>query len=410
MTRRTVFIGLAVFSLFWLIGFIRWLPYLASNVFSDDALEYSKIAIHLLRDGFYSLDGIEPFFGREPGMSLFLVGLYAIGGIENSFALFITQGILFFLASWFFCVQVCQTFGKRIGTLCFFLLLTHVSIFHSIFSGYRECLALVVLLCFAGLLLYGARTPRLTTSIVAGILLGFAILIYFSFFFFPILLFAVLLFQRASWKMILPLTIVPFLVVSPWLIRNATYGEKAAELAKLRMTFVWHVRGEQAEKVQGLEPFRCLWSEYISRDWSQRSDACSFNGVKNKQWPDGNLRGDEATIAAIGQQKIAQHPFSYLWFSLVDIIELHLPYVGGGWSTLYHAAAAAASVVLFAGILFGVGILVDKNFWPFLSLAAYNTLIFIFTDATPRYLIPVIFCYVLMSAYGYHRLLLRRKA
>ena len=48
------------------------------------------------------------------------------------------------------------------------------------------------------------------------------------------------------------------------------------------------------------------------------------------QWPDPIDTSNDAAIAQVGKKKILLHPVSYAWQSLVNVIEVHLPYVGGG--------------------------------------------------------------------------------
>lgn len=406
MTQRSFHIGIVLFISLWLVGFIRWMPSF-SGLFTSDAEHYSQAAIHLLAQGLYSIDGTTPFFAREPGMSIFLAGIYALFGNENGLALVILQGILFFFASLFFSHEVSKTFSSRIGTFCFFLLLTHISVLHTIFSAYRECLALILFLTSFAFLLRLERQRSFSDAFFAGALLGGGILTYISFLFFPLLLPIVLRVCSVAWRHIVIVFIVTYAVASPWIIRNATYGERAYAESQVRMTYVWHVRGVQAEKVMGLEPLRCLYAEYISRDWAGLSDACSFNSVKNRLIAETNVTDHAAEITKEGQQKILRHPVSYLWFSLVDTLELHMPFVGGGWSGEYNLLAMISSIFLYIGCLMGLPALRDRRMLLFLSLALYNTAFFALTDATPRYLLPVLFCYALLGAIGYDRSLAR---
>ncbi len=405
MSRRTLLIATAVYALFWVIVFASWFGIPFAETFASDASGYSKAAIHLLQSGFYSIDGVQPYFLREPGMSLFLVPVFAAFGPENAYALFFIQGILYWLACLLFAHQLLPIAGKRVTEICFVLLLTHISVFHTIFSAYRECFTLVVLLCFASVMLAYMRRPTTWKALAAGVLLGFATLTYYSFLFFPLFLAVVLWLQKVRLRDALLMLIVPAVVVSPWILRNASYGPEASIQAQQRLTYALFVRAEQAEKVHGFEPFMCLWAEYISRDWTGRSDACSFNGVKNRKWPGGVALGNEEEIAEQSKARIFANFGSYLWFSVVDIIEQHLPFVGGGWSTAYNGFAALASLVLYVGFIAGARFAVDRRYLLFSALIAYNTLFFVLTDATPRYLLPILFCYTIFAALGYERVL-----
>lgn len=406
MTRRSLFIGIVLFVSLWLVGFLRWMPSLP-ELFTSDAEHYSQAAIHLLTQGFYSIDGTTPFFAREPGMSIFLAGIYAFFGTENGLSLVILQGILFFFATFFFSQEVSKTFSSRIGTFCFFLLLTHISVFHTIFSAYRECLALILFLTSFAFLFRLERRRSFTDAFFAGAFLGGGILTYISFLFFPLLLPFALRMRSVAWRSVAIVFFVTYAVASPWIIRNSLHGEQAYAESQVRMTYVWHVRGVQSEKLTGLEPLRCLYAEYISRDWTGLSDACSFNSVKNRLIAETNVTDHAATITHEGQQNIWGHPVSYLWFSFIDTLELHMPFVGGGWSTEYNLLALIGSVFLYIGCLMGLPALRDRRMFLFMSFALYNTAFFALTDATPRYLLPVLFCYALLAAIGYDRSLVR---
>jgi len=405
MTKRMLITGAVLFAALWMASLLRWMPPIAT-LFTNDALHYSAGAKNLLAWGMYSIDGQTPFFGREPGMSFFLAALYTIFGIENGMALFVVQGVLYFLASCLFSREIDKQFGSRTGTICFFLLLTSVSIFHTIFSAYRECLALLLFLVAFAMLLKIEQSSPWWIAFGAGVALGFGILTYISFLFFPIILLPILLRSGVRWRDIAIVLCSSALVVTPWFIRIVLNGDRARLESEVRMTYVWHVRGVQAEEISGLMPLRCLYAEYISRDWTGLPESCSFNAIKNRLIASGDVRSLD-TIAQEGKEKILRHPMSYAWFSLVDIIELHLPFVGGGWSTEYHLLAAISSIVLYLGFLAGSPRAFDRRLMLFLVFAFYNTLFFILTDATPRYLLPTLFCYAAIAAIGYDRLLTR---
>ena len=62
-------------------------------------------------------------------------------------------------------------------------------------------------------------------------------------------------------------------------------------------------------------------------------------------------------------------------------------------------------VLIYVGMLFSLASWKNRFVWPLLVLIAYNTAVFSLTDATPRYLLPVIFCYMALSGIGYAKLL-----
>ncbi len=63
--------------------------------------------------------------------------------------------------------------------------------------------------------------------------------------------------------------------------------------------------------------------------------------------------------------------------------------------------------MLYAGFFVGLRAFFRPENLLWATIIVYNTLVFILTDATPRYLVPVLFCYAVFSAIGYDRLLKR---
>jgi len=393
--------------LFSLLGFVIF-PYFIGIpwelVFDSDAISYSIGAKNLLLHGFYSLDGLHPFMDREPMMSFFLVPIYAVFGIENAIVFSLIQAMIFFFSAWFFCDRFSKVVGSRAAGISFLLLLSSGSVFHTIISAYRECLALTLLLIFSGVWLGEKR--GILTSALLGLILGLVILTYYSFVFFPAFLIGVWVFQKRSLKYLSILLAVCALTVSIWGFRNASYDGRFRIIDNRRAAVMWYVRGEQAERIHGLEALKCLYAEYISRNWDGLSSACSFNGLMHQRWPEGaDQETDYSGVAFAGQAKILAHPFSFLSFSIFEILELHFPFVGGGWSRMFNEYAALTQAVLAFGFLVGIFFIRDKRLTVFVVFILYNTAVFILTDATPRYLLPVFFCYAVIAGIGYDVLL-----
>ncbi len=407
MKRSWIFVGLPLYVLLTAIvfPFVIGVPW--EFFFASDAIGYSTGAKNLLSYGFYTFDGIHPYIDREPVMSFFLVPLYALTGIENGIAVAIVQAALIYFTSWFFCERFSYITSSRAAGITFLLILTSGSVLHTVFSAYRECLVMSLLLLFAGLWIQDMRTFRV--SVLMGLLLGLVILAYFSFVLLPIFLLVAWLLQKRPMKHFSAVLLVCIFTVSLWGLRNASYDGRFRIIENHRTAVMWHVRGEQAERVRGLEPFRCLWSEYISRDWNGRSSACSYNGLMHTKWPAGNVSTAEsnAITAKEGKAKIVQFFPSYLWFSVFEILELHFPFVGGGWSHAFNVYASLTQLMLAIGFLLGLIRIVDRKILILVVLIAYNTGVFIFTDATPRYMLPVFFCYAAIAGIGYDLMLKR---
>lgn len=406
MKRSWLLSGLVIYVLFAVVLFPFVIGIPVATIFGGDAADYSKGAINLLLHGFYSIDGITPFFDREPGMSFFLVPVYAVFSIESVVGLAFVQGLLIFLAAWFFCKEASRLTGERAAGICFLLLLTSGSLFHTVFSAYRECLALALLLVFSGLFLSYERDRQWWKPLLMGLVFGFLILTYYPFIFFPPALLFVWRVRKQPLRDATIVLVLCYLAVGVWALRNHAQTGTFAVIDDRRTVIMWYVRGEQAEHLRGIEPFMCLWAEYISRDWTGRSPQCSFNGLMHRRWPNGVESGvDYSELEKESKAKIKANLPSYLWFSAVDTIELHLPYLGGGWSHLYNIYASLSMLTLYIGLLFGLTSVVKREYVLWFLLIGYNTAVFILTDATPRYLMPVIFCYALFAGIGYDRLI-----
>lgn len=407
MTRRGFLFGTLSYLLLtcFIFPFLFGIP---STLFVSDDASYNSGAIHLLQQGFLSLDGIHAYMDREPGQSVLLAVTYAIFGVENVVGIYLVQGILLYISAFLFA----QSFGKhtslRVGAFTFFLLLTSGSVLHTVFVAVRECLALSLLLLFGAVYCRASQRLTLQSIIAMSVLMASTILTYYSFVYFPIALALLWLVERRPTQCILAFLVVTYVLVGLWAYRNFVALGDFSVIDGRRSNVAWFIRGEQAVNIHGVEPLRCLWAEYVSRDWSMVSPSCSFNAVMHRHWPNDFLpEVDYTEDGREGLLNIWKHPISYLWFSVIEIIELHFPYVGGGWSTRFHVYALLTQVFLGMGFLAGVRWLRHPIFHALLLFIAYNTLVFILTDATPRYMLPVFFCYTAIAAIGYDNLLHR---
>lgn len=369
---------------------------------SGDPFQYDALARSLATTGVFSLDGVTPFFEREPGYSVFLAAVYAVFGVGSYAAVFAFQGFLHLAASYVF-VRSTKPFLHGIGpALLFGFLLFSPPVFHALFALTRESLSLSLSMFLTAALFSLGRSPSHTKAALAGALLGTTILVNIPFLLFPVGLAALLLWWRISWKQVLLCMAVAGAVVAPWGIRNYAHREMLCLTGCYRAALQWYVRGEQAEHIGiGFEPAMCLWAEYVSRDWTARSDFCSFNAVWHGKWPAGFVGvPEDAQIMRDGQAKILANMPSYLWFSLFEVVELHLPYVNG-WGRTYNLSAILWTALVYLGCAFSVPFLRRKEYLLFAAFIGYVTLLFALTDAIPRYLVPILHCYAFLAVLGY---------
>jgi len=375
-------------------------------VFQHDAASYHEGAVNLAQSMFYSVDGVNPFFEREPGMSFFLSIVYSIFGIGSIFGIYFTQGVLFLIAVIVFMRELTRIVTPRAAYITAGLLLLFPATFHTILSPNRENFSLILFLFFCTSLLGFIRLPSLLRAIGTGLILGCLVLTYVPFLFLSIFLLPLLWLHKLPKVNMAVFAIIPICFALLWVGRNALQGEPHHLVGPVRPTMMWVARGEQAEKITGTMPFRCLWSEYISRNWEGVPNECSVMYFLHVYWPDDLPRGDEDALASAGQHQILRHLPGYLWFSVFEVLELHLPFVNG-WGRIYNIFAAAGTVILYVGCLCALPILFSRKLLVFLAFILYSTLVFSLTDATPRYLMVTIFAYAVIAGVGYDRLLAR---
>lgn len=398
--RRLILGAVVLFLAVWCALLPGRLAFPRETFFSHDPGDYSNAAVSLAAYGTYSVDGSTPFSHREPGYSAFLAVVYRAFGPENRLAIFASQGLLYLTALLVFARELRKATSTAPAAFCVLLLVLIPEIYHALFTAYREGYTLCLLLLLSAAVLRLCERPSWTLAALTGLGLGVLTLTYYSFLFLPLFLAPFLRATGLRGRHVAVLAAASYVALVPWAARNYFSDGHFRIISPFRTAVMWHVRGEQAERVKGLEPLRCLWSEYISRDWEGRSPACSFNGLMHAKWPDGKLLGDEDEIAREGRRKIALHPASYLWSSAFEVLELHLPYVNG-WGRTYNVLASAGVVILYIGCLLSLRVIWRREYALFFGLILYNTVVFSLTDATPRYLVPVISCYAVLSAVGY---------
>lgn len=395
-----VFAWLAVYAYTESAGLLSFQS--AAEGLGSDASQYVALGRSLVTDGMLSLDGVTPFFEREPGYSFFLAIVYFFFGIENHAATFVLQGVLHALATYVFVRSVKRFLSGAAPMLLAALLLFSPPVFHVLFSLTRESLALSLCMSLTAVLFSLQRSPSFAKAALAGALMGYLILVNVPFLLFPVGLVVLLLWWRVPWKHVVLCAVATIMVMAPWAVRNYVHRDMLCLTGCYRGALQWYVRGEQSEHIGiGSEPAMCLWAEYVSRDWTGRSPYCSFNAVFHRKWGDDVPHEPEDAIAGReGRAKILAHFPSYLWFSLFEIVELHLPYLNG-WGRAYNLSAAAWTAIVYLGCALSVRWLGRREYLLFAAFIAYATALFALTDATPRYAVPILHCYAFFAAIGY---------
>ncbi len=375
---------------------------MTDGVLSGDAVQYDALARSLVSRSMFSLDGITPFFEREPGYSVFLALVYVIFGVGSYVAVFAIQAILHFLATVVFVRSVRPFLVGKAWVFLVILLLFAPPVFHALFALTRESLALSFCMLLTAAIFSLARNPTYGMALLVGALMGALILVSAPFLLFPVGLAALLLWWNVPWTRVALCIGIAAAVVSPWAIRNEVHRGMPCLTGCYRQALQWYVRGEQSEHIGiGSEPAMCLWAEYVSRDWTARSSYCNFNAVWHAKWPDGFIGVPEDALAtAEGKSKIRANVANYLWFSLFEVVELHLPYVNG-WGREYNVLAVLWTAVVYLGCALSLLRLRRTEYLLFAAFMLYLTGVYSLTDATPRYLVPILHCYAFLAVLGY---------
>jgi hypothetical protein len=403
ITQYRSFLWITPFVLLWAVLFLlRLQAPLEDSVLSGDAASYHAGAIHLLRDTLYSLDGRVPYTDREPGMSLFLAVVYGVFRLPHPAVGFAVQSALYLAAVWFFLREAARILSPRACTITGFFLLFSPPIFHILFSLTREALALLLFLVVMGSLLALDRTKHSHMSILCGTALGLLLITEAHYVLFPFFLLVALLLLRVRFHDVLTVALLGAIPLMLWGGWTAKYTGKFCPTGCYRNAITWYVRGEQAEQLTGTLPIRCIVAEYVTRKWEGLPVACSFNGLMHERWPEGlNLDERDEAIGRAAQQKILRHFPGYLWTSLFEVVEFHLPYVNG-WGRLYNVLTALTMVALYFGSLLAIpALLYSRRIWLILVPIVYAIPLFALTDAIPRYHMPVFFCYATLAGIGY---------
>lgn len=375
--------------------------------FNNDAYSYHQLAVNLLQNGGYSMDGVTPSAEREPGYSLLLAVIYLCFGPGNRLAIFLIQAVMHFFATMIF-LSYFQKFAPRAAVnISLFFLMASPAVYHSIFTVNRESVSLSFFMLAIGLLLAFVNSSRNATLVAAGVVFGVLIITYLPFFLliFPLIIIVCFLKKISKYKVILFL-VLSLLPLSIWIGRNCLQNECSMG-GCYRSALVWHVRAMQITYLKPLEPVGCLYHEYVTRRLSDMPLACRFWDAASTLPFSENDTVSLAQAAAAGKKIILNNPLYHLWISLFWAAEYHFP-AFNGWGLLYNFLELFFSVLIYAGLcLFFVRL--KKNwqpeYWLLLMPVIYGTVLFSLLDVVPRYRIPILFCYFTLSSLGYSHFL-----
>jgi 4-amino-4-deoxy-L-arabinose transferase-like glycosyltransferase len=407
MRGRTSLVGVACVTFIALVlGLILpvTLQHPPSLTFSNDAASYHAAATQLATSGFYSLDGITPYIEREPGYSIFLSLIYRLFGVGNRSAIFLVTASLYLFSVFLFTRELRHHLPPTSVTAVFLIALFFPSVFLSLSLVNREMVTLCLFLLLYSLLL-SYRNERTTGKAWAiGLLLGTIVLTYLPFLFFPLIIGWILFLWKVPWRHVVLIVFLPFLFVSAWGMRNQSVSGEFSLTAGERFTGNMYMRAQKAANLQPLEHFSCLYREYLLRDFT--NPFCMTNTILHGLGKD--IREGRMTLEgarAESRSLLAGNVMGFIIGSVAEVLEFHFPFFDG--NTIYNILALLSYILLYLGVLMSVPALWGRSHMLFLAPPLYAMLIFALTDATPRYHMPIIFCYVTLAVVGYSRVLPR---
>ncbi len=405
MTARTVLLGAGILCTSLLLS-----AYLSGGalreVISSDAAEYTSMAHHLLSQGMYSLDGLHPTFEREPMMSVWLAIIFAFTG-QQVLSVFVAQALLFAVCTLIFLREL-EHWMPGHSNILWLVLCALPTAAKSILSFNRELLAYALFIIVCTCVLRAVRRNQLSWALVGGFIMGILSLVYFSFIILPACVALWFVYQR---KYIAVLALV-LACVAPagWLLRNVHQGFGWQIIGQQRAAAAQYFRGVAARDIHGIAgPWQCLWVEYVSRDYASVPVSCFFNGVVHQNWPAGFAAVDPV-VSKVGKKLILDHPLAYAWYSVAEVAEFHFPYVGGGWSRAHNILLTVTWFLLLLGLA-GLPLSWRKKANRSLIVLAACILVptvgfYALVDATPRYHVPFLALYTLLSIVGYDGVIL----
>lgn len=366
-------------------------------LFADDASEYDRIARAFL-------DGTVIPTDREPGYPLFLSLAYFIGGEGSRIAIFVLQALLHVGASVVFARSLSAITSRRASLFALGFLLLFPEVFHLIFTVYREGVAMDLVLLFCASFMHLSRSHSARWLTVAAFAIALLGLTYFPLVPPLALLLIVTAFVRAlSWKQVVLLGCGLLVPLGAWMAALSQTDVQCLVPGCERSGLAWHVRGQQVLSLSFLDPPRCLFVEYVTRDLDSIPRSCQF-------WKEVQYLSDEQIPVDVagdtGKELVLQYPLLHIWTSMWWFVEYHFPYFNG-WGMKYNALAALSTLILLVGCFLSIRTRWTREMWLLAGFALAAALFFAVINVEPRYRMPMLGVYVLFASVGYSSLLER---
>lgn len=399
LASRWTFLCIAIFCGVIAVFLVRF-ALKGPTAFTNDSIYYSAGAKYIGREFFYSIDGVAPATEREPGYSFFLAPIFRIFGDENMVGVGLVQAVVYLFVVFLFVREMKKHFDSPVPSIALGFLLLSPSAFNIVLTPMRECLALSLFLIIATLFLSFSRLPSWSKAVGLGVFLGLWALTYASYLLFPFCFILLFLLLRLPLRFLAAVLLVPFIMVVTWMGRNAMEAGAFEFTGAFHTASLLHTRALQVQTFSFTDPFRCLWTEYVTRDMVHRSPYCATQYVT----------GDEAALLTIQHQSesVLLHALPmYLWVALFGAIEFHLPFVGG-YGHVFNIIETMAVFFLYLGVILGLRHFRRPALLFFIIAFLYSMAVFPLLVAMPRHRMVTYAVYVMFASVGYAEYFRRR--
>lgn len=265
-----------------------------------DAIEYDRLATHLLEGRGFVLREGQPYGFRSPGFPFFLMLIYAVVGHSYAAVRLMNAllGAMICLPIYFF---VRRIWRWQTGLIAGLGVAAHPLLIYFTAMIYPECLMLLLLGVVFLLTDRVTRSRRIGEVIPLGLLSGFLVYLRPSLLLLGLLIPVPLLLSHGVKKGLLASVVLVVLIgltILPWSVRNyVVFGE-----------FVWMATEGGVTFWASNNPLATGgWVEPSPETWLEPDPPSNLRG-----WPDLTETESEARFLAAGIAWIREHPIDFL--------------------------------------------------------------------------------------------------
>lgn len=382
--------GVVVFAIalrvFFGLAFYQW----NENTLLD-AERYSRVAVSLIEGRGFCEWGNHSTAFVPPIYPLFLAGCFRIFGV-HFLPVIIIQAILGGILPWLVYRLGIRLGGIPVGILSAIISAIYPELVVISSFAYTETFFIIMTVLFLLQFHTAMHSAKIKDWALVGLIFGLGLLIRSLLFFFPLFLFLVFLFVkdfRRFLKGLLVMSLVGYSTLIPWTIRNY----------KVFHAFVPVSTGGAGE----------FWiGTYIPFEGRYRHQETSALILKLTQHAKNEVEKDKILFRT-GLKNIQKNPARYLWISVKKafrfVFQIYENIPTGRSRTPNFGILLVLGISYYSLLFTGmIGIWVTRKNWKewilFYALSGYALLIYSATHFVPRYRIPLIPLFGILSACG----------